>query len=145
MVAKKSLERSWSKAQEQALLGNLLWHERTLKARKPRGGRGGSVVAVDPLHANAHSNLGVLLHHEGSAESLREAEEEYRAAIKAQEQHTHALANLGVLLEGRAQRHEAENEQQQAPVLYEQAAGYWKASKGKGHVWVLSARKNAGG
>ena len=94
-----------------------------------------------PLH---HSSLGVLLHHEGSAESLREAEEEYRAAIKAQQQHTHALANLGVLLEGRAQRHEAENEQQQALPLYEQAAEYWKVSKGEGHVWVLSARKNAG-
>ena len=54
-------------------------------------------IAIDPGHANAHSNLGVLLRATGNR---LEAETAYRTAIRLNPEHIDAYTNLGILLNG---------------------------------------------
>ena len=61
-------------------------------------------IAIDPGHANAHSNLGVLLRATGNPS---EAEAAYRTAIRLQPDHIDAYTNLGILLNGLKRTEEA--------------------------------------
>ena len=61
-------------------------------------------IAIDPSHANAHSNLGVLLRATGHP---IEAEAAYRAAIRLNPEHIDAYTNLGILLNGLKRTEEA--------------------------------------
>ena len=61
-------------------------------------------IALDPGHANAHSNLGVLLRATGKT---AEAETAYRTAIRLNPDHIDAYTNLGILLNGLGRTQEA--------------------------------------
>ena len=61
-------------------------------------------IAIDPRHANAHSNLGVLLRATGKPS---EAEAAYRTAIRLDPDHIDAYTNLGILLNGLNRTEEA--------------------------------------
>jgi predicted TPR repeat methyltransferase len=61
-------------------------------------------MAIDPGHANAHSNLGVLLRAAGRPE---DAEAAYRTAIRLCPDHVDAYTNLGILLNGENRAKEA--------------------------------------
>jgi len=61
-------------------------------------------LALDPNHANAHSNRGVLLRAAGRPV---EAEAAYRTAIRLDPSHIDAYTNLGILLNGLRRSEEA--------------------------------------
>jgi tetratricopeptide (TPR) repeat protein len=54
------------------------------------------VIALDPMHADAHVNLGRILHEQRAPVA---AEKHYRVALKADPHHETAAFNLGVALE----------------------------------------------